>query len=93
MAYQTIAVNKLTPRIGAEIAGVDLSRPLGNQQFQEVHDALMENLVIFFRDQHLTHEQRSRNVSAISPAIPRRAMDPRGTRKSAPCTPTKTQRT
>ena len=43
MAYQTIEVTKLTPHIGAEIGGVDLSRPLGNQQFQEVHDALMEN--------------------------------------------------
>ena len=57
MPYQTIEVTKLTPYIGAEIAGVDLSHPLGNQQFQEVHDALMENLVIFFRDQHLTHDQ------------------------------------
>src|ERR1700733_11294615 len=57
MPYQTIEVTKLTPHIGAEIGGVDLSRPLGNQQFQEVHDALMENLVIFFRDQHLTHDQ------------------------------------
>jgi taurine dioxygenase len=57
MPYQTIEVKKLTPHIGAEIAGVDLSRPLGNQQFQEVHDALMENLVVFFRDQHLTHDQ------------------------------------
>jgi taurine dioxygenase len=57
MSYQTIEVTKLTPHIGAEIGGVDLSRPLGNQQFQEVHDALMANLVIFFRDQHLTHDQ------------------------------------
>jgi len=57
MPYQTIEVRKLTPHIGAEISGVDLSRPLGNQQFQEVHDALMENLVVFFRGQRLTHEQ------------------------------------
>jgi taurine dioxygenase len=51
VSYQTIEVRKSTPRIGAEIFGVDLSQPLGNQQFQEVHDALMERLVIFFRDQ------------------------------------------
>lgn len=57
MSYQTIEVRKLTPTIGAEIHGVDLSRPLGNQQFQEVHDALMDNLVIFFRDQDLTIDQ------------------------------------
>src|SRR3954454_12258298 len=76
MPYQTIEVKKLTPHIGAEIGGVDLSRPLGNQQFQEVHDALMENLVIFFRDQHLTHDQhksfgRLFGELAINPASPR----------------------
>jgi taurine dioxygenase len=57
MAYQTIEVRKLNPVIGAEIGGVDLSRPLGNQQFQEIHDALAENLVIFFRDQTITPDQ------------------------------------
>src|SRR5206468_9731924 len=75
MSYQTIEVKKLTPHIGAEIAGVDLSRPLGNQQFQEVHDALMENLVVFFRGQQLTHEQhkafgRLFGELAIHPASP-----------------------
>ena len=58
MAYQTIEVRKLTPTIGAEIFGVDLAQPLGNQQFQEVHDALMDNLVVFFRDQKLTPDQQ-----------------------------------
>jgi taurine dioxygenase len=57
MSYQTIEVRKTTPNIGAEITGVDLSEPLGNQQFQEVHDALMDNLVIFFRDQKLSTER------------------------------------
>src|SRR6516165_7350437 len=51
MPYQTIEVRKLNPVIGAEVHGVDLSKDIGNQQFREVHDALMENLVIFFRDQ------------------------------------------
>ena len=57
MTYQTIEVKKLTPVIGAEIHGVDLSKDLGNQQFQEIHNALMENLVVFFRDQKLTVDQ------------------------------------
>lgn len=57
MSYQTIEVRKSTPRIGAEILGVDLSKPLGNQQFQEVHDVLMDRMVIFFRDQRLSVEQ------------------------------------
>ena len=56
MSYASIRMEKLTPRIGAEISGVDLAAPL-DQQFQEVHDALMEHRVIFFRDQHITLEQ------------------------------------
>src|SRR5215510_8154716 len=57
MSYQTIEVRNATPSIGAEIFGADLSKPLGNQQFQEVHDALMDRLVIFFRDQNLSPER------------------------------------
>ncbi len=57
MPYETISVQKLTPAIGAEIHGVDLGRPLGNQTFQEIHEALMENQVIFFRNQHIDHAQ------------------------------------
>lgn len=54
--YETITVDKLTPIIGAEIGGVDLARP-SNRQMDEIHRALAENLVIFFRDQHLSAEQ------------------------------------
>ena len=55
--FETITVDKLTPIIGAEIGGVDLSQTLSNRQQDEVHRALAENLVIFFRDQRLTSEQ------------------------------------
>ena len=55
--YETISVDKLTPVIGAEIGGVDLSQPLSNRQMSEVHRALAENVVIFFRDQDMTPEQ------------------------------------
>ena len=57
MAYDRIQLRKLTPTIGAEIFGVDLAQPLTDSQFEEIHQALMENLVIFFRDQKLTVEQ------------------------------------
>ena len=52
--YRTLTVEKLTPLIGAELAGVDLSRPLSAEQRDEIHRALVENLVIFFRDQEIT---------------------------------------
>jgi taurine dioxygenase len=55
--YRTITVEKLTPLIGAELDGVDLSRPLSAEQHTEIQRALVENLVIFFRDQEITPEQ------------------------------------
>src|SRR3984957_5293415 len=55
--YDTIEIDKLTPIIGAEVGGVDLARPLGNQAIDELHRALAENSVIFFRDQHLSQDQ------------------------------------
>src|SRR5258708_12242384 len=55
--YEPIAVEKLTQIIGAEIAGVDLAQPLSNRQQDELHRALAENSVIFFRDQHISPDQ------------------------------------
>ena len=55
--YETITVDKLTPIIGAEIGGIDLTTPLSNRQQDELHRALAENLVIFFRDQPLSPQQ------------------------------------
>jgi taurine dioxygenase len=52
--YETLTIDKLTPVIGAEIGGIDLGRPLSNRQLDELHRALAENLVIFFRDQTMS---------------------------------------
>jgi taurine dioxygenase len=76
MAIQTLTVKRLSPIIGAEIHGVDLSQPLDDDTFQMVHDAWMEHQVIFFRDQHLTVEQhkafgRRFGELHVHPAAPR----------------------
>ena len=57
MGYETIEITPMTPRIGAEVSGIDLTKSLGNQQFQELHDALMEHSVLFFRNQNVDVEQ------------------------------------
>ena len=54
-AYRTIEVKPVAPRIGAEVAGVDL-RQLSDLQFKEIHAALLEHQVLFFRDQRLDLE-------------------------------------
>src|SRR6185436_6219726 len=40
-----------------ETTGVDLASSLSNRTMDEIHRALAENLVIFFRDQHITPDQ------------------------------------
>jgi len=58
MSYQRISVEPLSPVIGAEIGGVSLGDPVDDDTFQEIHDALMEHVVIFFRDQDITLDQQ-----------------------------------
>jgi taurine dioxygenase len=58
--YDTIAVRPLTPVIGAEVEGVDLAGDLSNHQFAEIRRALLENLVLVFRDQRLNAEDHKR---------------------------------
>jgi len=56
MSYETINVAPVTPRIGAEVDGLTLANPLTNRQVEELHQALAEHQVLFFRDQPLDVE-------------------------------------
>ena len=50
-------INTLTPHIGAEIRGIDLSQPLGNDEFSAIYQAWLDWKVLVFRDQNLDREQ------------------------------------
>jgi taurine dioxygenase len=56
--YRGFAVNLLCGAGGAEISGVDASKPLGAETVSELRRALAEHCVIFLRDQELTPEQQ-----------------------------------
>ena len=58
--YETIHVSPLSPVVGAEIEGIDLSADLSNHQFAEVRRALLEHHVLVFRDQQLSAEDHKR---------------------------------
>ncbi|TFL15649.1 taurine dioxygenase [Pusillimonas caeni] len=53
MSYTTITAAPLTPTIGAVISGVDLAKPLQDQQIRDLQQAIADHQVIFFRDQQL----------------------------------------
>ncbi|MDB5655594.1 MAG: taurine dioxygenase [Tardiphaga sp.] len=57
-SYAHIDVQPLTPALGAEIGGVDLTRPLPPEVFSEIDRAFLDFGVIFFRDQRLSPEQQ-----------------------------------
>ena len=72
-AYQRITVTPVTPVIGAEISGVDLSRPLDAETFAEVRKALNNWRVVFFRDQDLSNDALKafgRQFGPLTPAHP-----------------------
>jgi len=51
-----ITVSPIAGALGAEVGGVDLSRPLSPDNIGTIRQALLDHLVIFFRDQGLTSE-------------------------------------
>ncbi len=68
-----IEVRPLTPVIGAEIAGVDLSRPLDAGEVRDIHRALLDWKVLFFRGQPINDAQQlafGRYFGPLTPAHP-----------------------
>lgn len=95
---QAVEIVPLTLHIGAEIRGVDLTKPLPPDQVKQVRDAFLKWKVVFFRNQHLDHAQHvamarqfgerpsATPFSAMSRAIPKSTLS----RRTGP--PTKTAR-
>ncbi len=53
--YHHIDIEPITPKIGAEVTGVDLAA-LTDAQWQELHQAFLDHLVLVFRNQDLGRE-------------------------------------
>lgn len=57
MTSSKIAISPLTAAIGAEVSGIDIGEPLDEATLDVLYQALIEHLVIFFRDQEISPER------------------------------------
>jgi taurine dioxygenase len=53
-----IEIRPLTAAIGGEVRGVDLREELSDVDVKILRQGLLDHLVLFFRDQHITDEQQ-----------------------------------
>lgn len=60
-------VERLTPAIGAEITGIDLSSKLDQATLDEIYRTLLDNLVIFFPDQNLSAAEQLEFAKTFGP--------------------------
>ena len=54
-----IEFHPTTRNIGAEVTGVDLGKPLDEEQVATIRQGLLDHLVLFFRDQHISDEEHA----------------------------------
>jgi taurine dioxygenase len=74
-SFDSFTVKPVTPVLSAEISGIQLGDSLTELQVQDIHDALLNYQVIFFRDQNMTRDQQiilGRRFGSLHchPAIP-----------------------
>ena len=55
---EDVSIRPLSPAMGAEVIGMDLSGPLDESEIIQLREALGKYGVLCFRDQHLTEVQQ-----------------------------------
>ena len=66
-------INKITPSIGAEIIGENIFNNLNSSLCNQIYNVLIENKVIFFRNQSLSNDQHikfAKSFGEIEPPHP-----------------------
>ena len=60
LTWEYFDIKQLSPTIGAELVGLDLSQELTDEVVSEIQQALWDYKVIFFRNQEITSEEQLR---------------------------------
>ncbi len=74
----SLTITPLSPALGAQISGIDLSVEISVEQRDAIEQALLKHQVLFFRDQPLTPDQQARfaarfgdlHIHPIYPNVP-----------------------
>uniref|UniRef100_UPI001619E46C TauD/TfdA family dioxygenase n=2 Tax=Pseudomonas TaxID=286 RepID=UPI001619E46C len=53
IAAQVFDIRPFSGAVGAEIVGLDLARPVNDQDFARIHRAHLDHHVVVFRDQRI----------------------------------------
>lgn len=71
---ERLSITPLGPYIGAQITGADLTRPLSDNQFEQLYHAVLRHQVVFLRDRyHAAAATRAGPAfwrAAYSPCLP-----------------------
>ena len=63
-------ITKISPNIGAEVTGIDLSKPISAETQQMLMDALVDNIALVIRGQEFTAAQFLAAVELFGEAMP-----------------------
>ncbi|MCU7783751.1 taurine dioxygenase [Lelliottia amnigena] len=55
---ERLTITPLGPNIGAQISGLDVARPLSDNQFEQLYHAVLRHQVVFLREQAVTAQQQ-----------------------------------
>jgi len=68
----TLRISPLSPVLGAEVTGIDLSKPLGDATIKAINDAFDQNVVLCIREQQLSEEDQLRAAGYFGKVAVRR---------------------
>ena len=69
-AAQSFTVTPIKPAIGAEITGIDLTRPIDEATRKALYQAVVDNIAVVIKDQHLDPAQFAAAMELFGELMP-----------------------
>lgn len=67
---ERLTITPLGPYIGAQVSGLDVTRPLSDNQFEQLYHAVLRHQVVFLREQAITPQQQRAGATLWRSAYP-----------------------